>query len=102
MKNKLALREGMVAISVKKIIFDDDKKNIISQSLKRFRRDRGLNQSELAARMQTLGVNLDQQMVSKIERNQRIVTDYELVCLCRALSITVEDLLEDFYREYKE
>lgn len=87
---------------MKKIIFDDSKKNIISQALKRFRRGRGLNQSELAARMQTLGVNLDQQMVSKIERNQRIVTDYELACFCRALNITVEDLLEDFYREYKE
>ena len=43
-----------------------------------------------------LGVNLDQQMVSKIEHNDRIVTDYELVCFCKVLNITERELLEDF------
>ena len=46
--------------------------------------------------MQTLGVNLDQQMISKIEKNTRIVTDYELICFCQALGVGVNEMLRDF------
>ena len=77
---------------MKKINFGNDK-NIISNSLKRIRSERKLTQGELAARMQTLGVNLDQQMISKIEKNNRIVTDYEVVCFAKALHVTVLYLL---------
>lgn len=80
---------------MKKIHFHGDK-NIVHDSLRRWREARGLSQGELAARMQVLGVNLDQQMVSKIERNDRIVTDYELVCFCKILKITEHELLEEF------
>ena len=49
--------------------------------------------------MQTLDINIDQQMISKIENNARIVTDYELACLCQVLRVTVNDMLRDFYNE---
>lgn len=80
---------------MKKIQFQGNK-NIIHGRLRRWREARGLSQGELAARMQVLGVNLDQQMVSRIERNERIVTDYELICLCRVLGVTGDELLENF------
>lgn len=80
---------------MKKIIFGNDK-NIISSSLKRMRIERGLTQDELAAKMQTLGVNMDQQMISKIENNSRIVTDYELACFCHLLGVGVDEILQDF------
>ena len=47
--------------------------------------------------MQVMNVNMDQQMLSKIENNRRIVTDYELACLCRILNVTERELLADFY-----
>ena len=53
---------------MKKIQFHGNK-NIIHRRLLDWREKRGLSQGELAARMQVLGVNLDQQMVSKIEHN---------------------------------
>lgn len=81
---------------MKKIIFGNDK-NIISKNLKLKRLEKKLTQDELAAKMQTLGVNIDQQMISKIEKNARIVTDYELVCFCRALDVNIIEMLEDFY-----
>ena len=43
--------------------------------------------------MQSLNVNMDQQMISKIEKNNRIVTDYEVVCFAKALHVTVLYLL---------
>lgn len=50
--------------------------------------------------MQTLNVNIDQQMISKIEKNQRQVTDYELACFCRCLNISPNEILKDFEKQF--
>ena len=80
---------------MKKIEFYNNK-NIISSRLKQARKEKGLSQSELAAKMQLCNINIDQQMISKIEKNERQVTDYELACLCKYLNISPEWLLADF------
>ena len=84
---------------MKKILFDGNK-NIISEKLKEAREQAGLSQSQLAAKMQTLGVNIDQQMISRIEKNQRFVTDYELACFCRILNVSLEEMLRVYYEIY--
>ena len=84
-----------VEVFMKKIEFNDNK-NIISKQLKIARVKAGLTQSQLAAKVQVLNMNLDQQMISKIENNMRIVTDYELACLCRVLQIDEKELLKDY------
>lgn len=71
-------------------------KNVISVRLKERRIELGLSQEQLAARMQTMNVNMDQQMISKIEKNNRQVTDFELACLCKCLEITPNDMLANF------
>ncbi len=81
---------------MKKICYYENK-NIISEKLKFLREEKGLSQSNLAAKLQTMNVNIDQQMISKIEMNKRQVTDYELTCICKCLSVTPNDLL-DFYK----
>lgn len=77
-------------------------KNVICKNLRRFRKMRGLTQDQLAARMQVMNVNLTQELISRIERNTRIVTDYELACFCRALGVTLEEMLSEFYEEFPE
>lgn len=77
-------------------------KNVICKNLRRFRKMRGLTQDQLAARMQVMNVNLTQELISRIERNTRIVTDYELACFCRALGVTLEEMLSEFYKEFPE
>lgn len=71
-------------------------KNIIYDRLKAKRIKLGLSQEQLAARMQTMNVNMDQQMISKIEKNNRQVTDFELACLCKCLETTPNEMLLDF------
>ena len=78
---------------MKKICYYDNK-NIISQKVKALREEKGLSQSNLAAKLQTMNVNIDQQMISKIEKNNRQVTDYELACICKCLGVTPNDLLD--------
>ena len=86
---------------MKKIDYDGSK-NIIGSRLETLRREKGLSQAQLAARMQTMNVNIDQQMISRIERSLRIVTDYELVCFSRVLGVEEKSLLEDFYKKLEE
>jgi len=72
-------------------------KNVVYQQLKKARIAAGMSQSQLAAKMQTLGINIDQQMISKIENNNRIVTDYELACFCKIFGLDEKIFLQDFY-----
>ena len=60
-------------------------KNIVGGRLRAARREAGLTQGELAARLQVLEVAVDQQSLSKMERNLRMVTDYELFYIAKAL-----------------
>ena len=80
---------------MKQITFGGNK-NVIGKRLSVLRKEKGITQSDLAARMQTLNVNRDQQMISKIEKNQRQVTDYELACFCKCLSVEPNEILKDF------
>ena len=80
---------------MKQITFGGNK-NVIGKRLSVLRKEKGITQSDLAARMQTLNVNIDQQMISKIEKNQRQVTDYELACFCKCLSVERNEILKDF------
>ena len=83
------------------VIFYEDK-NVIYKNIRLFRKKLGLSQEQLAARMQVMNVNLDQRLISRIENNQRFVTDYELACFCRALGVTEQEMLSDFYEKYPE
>ncbi len=84
---------------MKKILFENNK-NVISVNLKEIRIAKKITQGTLAAKMQTLGISIDQQMISKIENNMRFVTDYELAGFCKVLNIKLEDLFQDFFERY--
>ena len=77
-------------------------KNVIYTCLHAIRKRQGLTQGQVVARLQVMGVNIDQQSLSRIEKDQRAVTDYELACLCRALHVTEREMLADFYEKYPE
>jgi len=82
---------------MRKIHYENNK-NIVSEAIRAKRLALRLSQSELAARMQTFGCQIDQQMISKIEHNTRFVTDYELVLFAKALKTSPESLLENFIK----
>ena len=52
-----------------------------------------LTQGELAARLQVLGLGIEQSGVSKIEQGLRPVSDIEVMVLSKALKVTVGWLL---------
>jgi len=67
--------------------------NIIGPHLKTARRSRSLSQAMLAARCGTLGWDIGENTIAKIETGIRCVTDRELVVLARALRVKLRDVL---------
>ncbi len=75
-------------------IYDfNGKKNMIGERVKALRKARGITQEELAARLQTRGVVIERDSISRIEIGTRFVADYEVAALCDALGVTADDLL---------
>lgn len=68
-------------------------KNICGARVKEARKKEGLSQEMLAARLQTEGVNIERDSVSRIEIGTRFVADYELAVLCRVLDVSPAYLL---------
>ena len=65
------------------------KRNIVSRRVRQARKAAHMTQEQLAARMQLHGVPIDQQAISKIEKNERSVCDYELLCLSDVLNVSL-------------
>lgn len=68
-------------------------KNICGQRVKEARKKLKISQEDLAARLQTEGVNIERDSVSRIEIGTRFVADYELLILSKILNVTPEYLL---------
>ncbi|MCI0438611.1 MAG: helix-turn-helix domain-containing protein [Chloroflexi bacterium] len=72
-------------------------RNIVGPRIReaRHREGRKVTQQELAARLQTLGVDLDRTAISKIESGRRPITDVEIVAICKALGVRVASLFPE-------
>ena len=73
------------------------KRNIVSTRVRQARKAARplITQTDLVARLQLLGILIDQSGVSKIESGQRPVSDIEVVALAKALRVSVAWLLEE-------
>lgn len=69
-------------------------KNLISQRLITLRKERGLSQRDLAQKLQLAGYDMDRNVITRIETNQRYVTDIELKALAQALNTTYSYLID--------
>ena len=56
-------------------------KNIIGARLKELRNEKGLSQRDLARELQLIGMDMDKNVITRIETDKRYVTDFELQAL---------------------
>lgn len=68
-------------------------KNISGERIREARVKQRMSQSELAARLQVKGVNIERDSLSRIETGTRFVTDYEIVVLSEILNVSALWLL---------
>jgi transcriptional regulator with XRE-family HTH domain len=84
-----------------------NRRNLVGPQIRRLRDQQQLTQPMLAARCRRWGWDLSRQTLAKIETQLRWVSDFELLCLARALRVEPSELwpskdkiprmLEDFF-----
>ena len=67
--------------------------NMVGRRVEQRRKELGVKQKELLARLQDQGIELNSSGLSKLEGQLRKVNDAELVALSRALDVSMEWLV---------
>ena len=68
-------------------------KNIVGSKVVAIRKERGIKQKDFLAQLQVLGMDISATSLSRLEGQYRLVQDFEVVILSKALGITVGELL---------
>lgn len=76
-----------------KIYFYEGKANLIGPRIKKARKVLHYSQEDLAIRMQLNNIEISQKVISRIEKQERFVTDYELLVFSHILHVSVGWLL---------
>ena len=71
----------------------EGKNNVSGDRIRELRQRARLSQADLAAKMQTEGAIVEQDVISRIESGRRLVTDYELLVLTRIFDTTADWLI---------
>lgn len=67
-------------------------RNVLGPKIKLFREVSGLTQVELVARLNVYGLNINNDVLSRIESQTRCLYDYEIIAIAKALKISYKDL----------
>ena len=69
-------------------------KNIIGEKVVAIRTERGIKQKDFLAQLQVLGMDISATSLSRLEGQYRLVQDYEVVILAKALGVEITELLK--------
>ena len=69
-------------------------RNITGKKIRAVRRKKRITQIQLAARLNTLGIDFDQTAISKIENQTKVLLDFEVKAVAQVLGIPIEKLFE--------
>ena len=69
--------------------------NLCGEKIKLARTKKRITQRDLAARLQTQGITIERDSISRIEIGTRFVTDYELKILAKTLDVSMEWLTDE-------
>ncbi len=74
--------------------YKNDRCNISGEKIKEYREKSGFSQEQLAAKLQLVGLNLNQKAISRIETGDRVVPDFELLYFSEIFRVPVTALLD--------
>lgn len=69
-------------------------KNLICKRLVALRKQNHLSQRDLARRLQLAGYDIDRNVITRIETNQRYVTDIELKAFSQVFDVSCDELMD--------
>lgn len=68
--------------------------NLVGKQIQKLRKEKHISQEELAARLQINSIELSQKAISRIEKQERFVSDYELFVFAKILDVNIYDLFD--------
>lgn len=71
-----------------------DGKNLIGKRLRKLRADKNLSQRDLARELQLIGIDMDKNVITRIETDKRYVTDFELQALKEIFDVSYDYLID--------
>ena len=78
---------------------DYGRANIVGKTVERIRKEKGIKQKDLIARMQVMGCDIDPSSYSKLEGQLRRATDKELYVIAKIHDVPMEAMFEHFGEE---
>ncbi len=78
-----------------KILRFKETHNITGARIKTLRIKMKLTQEQVAAKMQLAGIQIDQKAISRLESGDRVITDYELMCLAEILNTSADQIIRE-------
>ncbi len=73
---------------------ENGKKNLISSRVAKLRKSRKWSQRELALQLQLIGIDMDKNVITRIETNKRYVSDIELKALAKVFMVSYQYLID--------
>lgn len=72
-----------------------ERKNIVGLRVRKARRESGITQMELAARLQLLGITIDRSGIAKLEGGRRPASDIEVAAIAKILKTPISWFFEE-------
>ena len=69
-------------------------RNIVGAKVVRIRQEKHIRQKDLVAQLQSMGMDISDTSMSRLEGQNRLVQDFEVPILAKALGVSVEWLLQ--------
>ena len=74
----------------------EGKRNISGERIREARLRQRISQTDLAAQLQTDGILMGQDALSKIEHGTRLIQDFELKAIAKKLKVSVDWLVGNY------
>ncbi|MBC8560249.1 helix-turn-helix domain-containing protein [Fumia xinanensis] len=71
-----------------------EQKNLIGAQLKDLRAQNHISQRDLAHQLQLLGLNVDKNVITRIETNKRCVNDFEIQIIAKYFDVSYKYLID--------
>ena len=73
--------------------------NIVADNIRYYREKNNLSYQKLSDMLMLYGIDIHKQAIYKIEKCQRTVVDYELCGFAKCFVISVNDLINDYFKK---
>ena len=78
-----------------KLKAEDGRNNICGKKIEKLRRNSGLSQRKMGAKLQLAGYDVDNYFIRRVENGERFITDIELKMFSEFFNVSVDELFRE-------